>query len=120
VTNESMSPEDEPRRSRSRPSRSEKFAKDWADSVYVELLEEWGRADEGPMPTRADAEREARERTELLLDGLGEWAQLSPKVLDLNHKTARRVPRGWRRNAWPRREPGDGDGWWRFLFGDED
>lgn len=102
--------------------RADRLAREWAAAVHVELLAAWGRSDDGPMPTRADAEKVARERVDLLIDGLGEWADASPKLLDLSEKTVRRGRRGWSRNAWPkeRRDDGDGSRWWYRFFRDED
>ena len=107
------------RRKRARPSRADRFAQEWAPTIHVELLVAWGAADDGPMPTREDAERIAQERTALLVDGLGEWAETSPKLLDANQKSARRR-RGWRRNAWPKKRRNDGDDgpWWSYWYDD--
>lgn len=117
-TNESQPPE---RARRRKPARSERFAAQWAPAIHAELLEAWGARDEGPMPTREDAERVARERTRLLIEGLGEWAEVSPKVLDLNEKAARPGRRGWHRNAWPKRGRHDSDPpWWGFMFDDDE
>ena len=101
-----------------RPAREARFVRDWADVVYVELLEAWGKADEGALPTYEDALRVARERTALLTVGLGEWADASGRLLDRNEKLVHRK-RGWRRNAFRTGGPDDWRYWWRNLFGDE-
>jgi len=119
-TEKSSAPQEKWRRKRARPSRTEKFVDQWAPAVYVELLQHWAATDDGAMPTREDAERVARERTELLLAGLGEYAEAPPKLLDLNQRSKRPGRRGWRRNARPKEKRDDGDGWyWNDLFGDD-
>lgn len=101
-----------PARKRLRPSRTDRFVEQWTPAVYVELLQEWAATDDGPMPTREQAEELARSRTLLLLEGLGEYAEASPKMLDLNQRSKRRGRRGWRRNARPLTKRDDGDGWY--------
>lgn len=120
-TKKSMSPKEARRRKRVRPERAERFAKQWAPAVHAELLAEWGRRNDGPMPTLEDAEDLAAQRVQLLVDGLGELAALSPKVMDLNEKSARPGRRGWRRNAWPKKRRFDsGPRWWWFFDDDEE
>jgi len=117
---DSMSPKETRPRKRARPSRAERFAKQWAPAVHAELLAEWGRRNDGPMPTSADAEKLAGERVRLLVDGLGEFAELSPKVMDLSEKAARPGRRGWRRNAWSRKRRFDSGPRWRWFFEDDE
>jgi hypothetical protein len=120
-TEKSLSPTEARRRKRVRPTRAERFAKQWAPSIHAELLAEWGRRNDGAMPTLEDAEELAAQRVKLLVDGLGELAELSPKVMDLNEKSARPGRRGWRRNAWSRERRFDsGPRWWFRLFGDDE
>jgi|SRR5690348_17860722 len=102
-----------------RPAREERLVRDWAEEVYVELLEAWGKASDGPLPTYEDAITVARERTALLTEGLGEWADASGRLLDRNEKATRRK-RGWRRNAYRTGGPDDWRWWWRNLFRDDD
>lgn len=49
-----------------------------AEDRFRELVREWAAADEGGFPTRARAEREARDELEVLCRGLGRWAALTP------------------------------------------
>jgi hypothetical protein len=119
-TKDSMPSKETRRLKRPRPTRAERFARQWAPAIHAELLEAWGARDDGPMPTAEDAEKLATERTRLLVDALGDWAEVSPKVMDLNQKAARPGRRGWRRNAWSRlRRFDSGPRWW-FFFGDEE
>lgn len=121
ASKDSMPPKGTRRRKQQRPARSERFAKQWAPAVHAELLAAWGARDDGPLPTSADAEKVAQERTRLLVEALGDLADLSPKVLDLNQKAARPGRRGWRRNAWSRRRRFDSGPSWRwFLFDDDE
>jgi hypothetical protein len=120
-TKDSMSPKETRRRKRARPTRAERFAKLWTPAIHAELLAEWGQRNDGPMPTVEDAEKLAVERVQLLVDGLGELAELSPKVMDLNEKSARPGRRGWRRNAWSKERRFDsGPRWWFRLFGEDE
>jgi hypothetical protein len=115
-----MAPEETRERKRDRRSaREERFVRDWAEEIYVELLEAWGQADEGPLPTWADALAAARARTALLTEGLGEWADTTGRLLDRNEKSAHRK-RGWRRNAYRTGGPDDWRTWWRNLFRDDE
>lgn len=85
-----------------------------ADEAYAEELYQWARADEGPMPTRADARADAEQQARLLLEGLGEWGALPPELLDVQQDEVTRASRRQhRRNAQLRREGGHPflDGW---------
>lgn len=120
ATKDSMSPKEGGRRKRQRPARTERFAKQWAPAVHAEMLAAWGARDDGPIPTHEDAEKLAAERVQLLVDGLGDLAELSPKVMDLNEKSARPGRRGWRRNAWSKKRRFDSGRWWWSTWDDEE
>jgi hypothetical protein len=46
-----------------------------------ELVLEWAGRDDGPPPTRADAEEQVRAELEVLCRGLGRWAAVAPEEL---------------------------------------
>src|SRR5690242_12767107 len=119
TTKDSMPSEESRRRSKRRPTRSERFTKQWAPAVYAEMLAAWGARGDGPLPTIEEARNVAAERTQLLVEALGELAEVSPEVLDLNQKAARPGRRGWRRNAWPTQRRFDSGPSWRWLLFDD-
>lgn len=54
------------------------LAPDDLEHVYWELVGAWARDDSGPFPSRAEAERLAREELVVLCRGLGRWAAVLP------------------------------------------
>lgn len=52
--------------------------RDTTDEHFQRLLAEWAARDDGPIPTRAEAEMAARTELETLCRGLGRLAALTP------------------------------------------
>lgn len=80
---------------------------EWLDvlteEAYADALRHWASRDDGPLPTREDARRDAEDRARLLLEGLGGWSTASPDLLDVQQQEDERAwQRERRQNAWLR------------------
>lgn len=81
------------------------YVEDLADQIHEELLADWADSDEGPLPTREQALREAERQAVILIRALGPMKRQPAELLDTMVNGERsRLRRSRRRNAWPKGE----------------
>lgn len=93
--------------------RVRSYVEDLADRLFEERLAEWARADDGSLPTREDALREAQQQAATLIRALGPLKRQTPQLLDTRENRRARLRDG--RNAWPKGEQESGFDEWFDL-----